>query len=113
MGRLGLLICGDLFNKEVAQELDPSLNLLIVPMARSFDIRSPDISRWISEERQVYLEAVRAVSVTTLIVNSLEIDTATPSFGGAMIVNSNGELLADSPHGTDNVLLWEFDRNGG
>ncbi len=112
MGRLGLLICGDLFNKEVAQELDPSLNLLIVPMARGFDARSPDIGRWISEERQVYLEAVRAVSVTTLIVNSLEIDTATPSFGGAMIVNSNGELLADSPHGTDNVLLWEFDRNG-
>lgn len=113
LGRLGLLICGDLFNKDVTRKLDPSLNLLIMPMARSFDKCSPDIDRWISEERQVYIEAVKAVSVTTLIVNALEINTDAPSFGGAMIVNANGELLAESPHGTDNALMWEFDRNGG
>ena len=113
LGRLGLLICGDLFNKDVTQKLHPSLNWLIVPMARSFDNRSPDLDRWISEERQVYIEAVKAVSVTTLIVNSLEINTDAPSFGGAMIVNADGELLAESPHGTDHVLMWEFDRTGG
>jgi len=35
------------------------------------------------------------------------------SFGGTMIVNANGQLLAESPHGTDDVLMWEFDRDGG
>ena len=30
-----------------------------------------------------------------------------------MIVNANGQLLAESPHGTDDVLMWEFDRDGG
>lgn len=113
LGRLGLLICGDLFNKEIVQRLGPSLNLLIMPMARSFDKCSPNIDRWISEERQVYREAVKALGVTTLIVNALEINTDAPSFGGAMIVNADGELLAESPHGTDNVLIWEFDGNGG
>jgi predicted amidohydrolase len=113
LGRLGLLICGDLFNGDVIRELEPSLNLLIVPMARSFNKRSPDVERWISEERQVYIEAVKAVGVTTLIVNALEINTDDPSFGGAMIVSADGELLAESPHGTDTVLMWEFDRNGG
>jgi len=53
------------------------------------------------------------VGVTTLIVNALEINTDDPSFGGAMIVSADGELLAESPHGTDTVLMWEFDRNGG
>ncbi|MGQ9549389.1 MAG: carbon-nitrogen hydrolase family protein [Roseiflexus sp.] len=112
LGRLGLLICGDLFNEEVTRKLDPALHMLIVPMARSFDNRSPDVDRWISEERQAYLEAVKAIRVTTLIVNSLEINTDAPSFGGAMVINAAGSLLAESPHGTDQVLLWEFDRNG-
>jgi predicted amidohydrolase len=113
VGRLGLLICGDLFNLDVTRKLNPSLHLLMMPMARSFDKRSPDNDRWVSEERQVYIEVVKAVSVTTLIVNGLEINTGAPSFGGAMIINADGELLAESPHGTDNVLMWEFDRNGG
>ena len=59
-------------------------------------------------ERQVYLDAVQVIGVTTLIVNSLETHTDLPSFGGAMIVNAKGELLAESPHGTDDVLIWEF-----
>lgn len=113
VGRLGLLICGDLFDKDVTRQLAPSLDLLIVPMARSFDKCSPDVDRWVSEERRVYIEAVKTVNVTTLIVNGLEVNTDDPSFGGAMIINADGELLAESPHGTDTTLVWEFDRNGG
>lgn len=112
-GRLGILICGDLFNKDVLRRLDSPLDLLIMPMSRSFDGCSPDVKRWISEERQVYLEAVKATGVTTLIVNALEIHTDGPSFGGAMIVNAKGELLAESPHGTDKVLVWDFNGYGG
>jgi N-carbamoylputrescine amidase len=109
LGQLGLLICGDLFNPEVTRKLAPSLNLLILPMARSFDNRSPDMDRWISEERQVYCDAVKAAGITTLITNALDINTDGPSFGGAMIVDGEGELLAESPHGTDDGLIWEFE----
>lgn len=109
LGRLGLLICGDLFNQEVTRRLDPSLKLLILPMARSFDQCSPDIDRWISEERPVYLEAVKAAGITTLITNAFEINTDGASFGGAMIVDADGVLLAESPHGTDHSLIWEFE----
>lgn len=107
LGRLGILICGDLFDGETVQKLDASLNWLIVPMARSFDGRSPDIDRWITEERQAYLDAVRAVAVPTLIVNALEKNVDAPSFGGALVVSGDGVLLAESTHGTDDALVWD------
>jgi hypothetical protein len=81
-----------------------------MPMARSFYRKSPDFDRWIKEERKVYLDAVRAAGITTLIVNALETNTGDPSFGGALVINSEGALLAESPHGTDQILFWEFDR---
>ncbi len=59
------------------------MDLLLVPIARSFDEQSPDPERWEREERQVYLDGVKAVGVTTAIVNALEIDADDlPDFGG-------------------------------
>ncbi len=112
LGRLGILICGDLFDEETVHELDPSLDLLLVPMSRPFSESMPDINHWISRERQMYLEAVRGAGVTTLIVNALEINTDDPSFGGAMIVSADGELLAESPVGTDKPLIRDFSAGG-
>ena len=51
-GRLGMLVCADLFAEEVVARLDPALKLLLVPTARSFDGQSPDRVRWEKEERQ-------------------------------------------------------------
>ncbi len=107
LGRLGILICGDLFDEETVHELDRSLDLLIVPMSRPFSEEMPGIDHWISWERQVYLEAVRAAAVPTIIVNALEMNTGDPSFGGAMIISADGELLAESPVGTDRALIWD------
>ncbi len=112
LGRLGILICGDLFDEETVNELDRSLDLLIVPMSRPFDEGMQNIDHWISRERQLYLEAVRGAGVPTLIVNALEINTDDPSFGGAMIVSADGELLAESPVGTDKALIWDFSADG-
>ncbi len=108
LGRLGILICGDLFNASVVQRLDPRLSLLLVPMARSFDSRSPDSERWLREERQAYLDAVKAAGVPALLVNALETGGPEPAFGGAMVVSAQGELLAESPHGTDDILVWDW-----
>ncbi len=107
LGRLGILICGDLFSEEVVARLDRRVRLLIVPLARSFAGRSPDRARWEREERQVYLEAVRRVGLPTVLVNALE-EGQDPSFGGAMVVGADGEVLAESPHGSDALLLYDL-----
>lgn len=108
IGRLGILICGDLFSDEVIGKLDSSLQLLIVPMSRSFDSHSPDAERWLREERQAYLEAVKKAGRTSVIVNALEDVASDGAFGGAMVVSANGELLAESAHGTDEMLVYDF-----
>ncbi len=112
LGRLGILICGDLFDDATVEKLNASLNWLILPMARSFDRRSPDLNRWITEERQAYLDAVRAAGVPTLIVNALGSNGNDPSFGGALVVSNNGVLLAESTHGTDDALVWDLSISG-
>ena len=107
LGHLGILVCGDLFAPEVVRRLDPNLDLLLLPMSRAFDRRSPDAARWEREERRAYLEAVRAAGVPTAIVNAREVDAAEPAFGGALLVGADGRLLAEAPHGTDEALLCE------
>lgn len=108
LGRLSVLICGDLFDEDATSQLDDSLDLLLVPMARGFDGHSPDVERWLREERRVYLDGVRAVRVTTAMVNALEVAEKDGSFGGALIVDRDGRLLAESPHGTDIALVYEL-----
>ncbi len=108
-GRICVLLCGDLFDDEVKARVNPETDLLIVPLARGFDGKSPDLERWLNEERQGYVEEVKKVGRTALIVNSLE-DTSLPeaSFGGAMVINSDGQVLAESEHGTDKALIFQL-----
>jgi predicted amidohydrolase len=108
LGKLGILICGDLFHKEVVGKVPNDLRLLLVPMARSFDGRSPDQERWQREERSAYLEAVQKARVPAVIVNALEIGTTEGSFGGAMVIDAEGRLVAESAHGTDEILIYDL-----
>lgn len=109
LGRLSVVLCGDLFNEDVIWQVDRDVKLLLVPIARSFEGKSPDPERWEREERQVYLDGVEAVGVTTAIVNALEIDAEElPDFGGALLVDGSGRLLAESPHGTDAPLIYDL-----
>ncbi len=104
----GFLICGDLFSNQVIEKLTPGLDFLIMPMARSFDNKSPDRKRW-KKERKEYIEAAKTIRTNTLIVNAFETDCEEPSFGGALIIDFAGKLIAESPHGTDHVLIWDLD----
>jgi len=113
--RLAVLTCGDLFSDEPLALLPQGLDLVLVPMARAFDGRSPDPERWLREERAAYQDAVRNVGVTAAIVNALEEPGGgeTPSFGGALVVGPHGELLAESPHGWDLPLVFELEPEAG
>jgi predicted amidohydrolase len=108
-GRLGMLVCADLFAEEVVARLDPALKLLLVPTARSFDGQSPDRARWEREERQSYLDAVHHTGVSAAITNTLETSPEDALFGGALLVSAQGELLAESPHGSDEILIYDLD----
>jgi predicted amidohydrolase len=107
-GRLAILICGDLFDERARTMLGSRADIVVVPLARSFDGTSPDTERWLREERQAYADAVRTLQVTALIVNALE-DPTQPkaSFGGAMVVSPTGDILAESPHGTEDALIFD------
>lgn len=107
LGRLGILICGDLFEVD-PKKLDCTTRLMLVPMSRSFDGRSPDPARWEAGERHAYLDAVKRIGIIGAIVNSLEETSEDGSFGGALLVSADGSLLAESPHGTDQPLIWDF-----
>lgn len=109
LGRLSVLLCGDLFEDEVKAKLDQRSDALILPLARSFDGKSPDLERWLKEERQAYADEVRKVGVTGLIVNLLEKSSEPEAaFGGAMIISPSGEILAESQHGTDEALIYDL-----
>lgn len=108
-GRVCILLCGDLFDDSVKARVSRDTDILIVPLARSFDGKSPDVERWLKEERQAYADEIKKIGVTGLVVNLLE-DSALPEalFGGAMIVSRHGEVLAESEHGTDKALIFEI-----
>jgi predicted amidohydrolase len=108
-GRLGMLVCADLFAEDVVARLDPALRLLLVPTARSFDGQSPDRARWEKEERQSYLDAVHHAGIPAAITNTLETSLVDALFGGALVVSTQGELLAESPHGSDAILVYDLD----
>ena len=56
-----------------------------------------------------YLDAVRHASVPAAITNTLETSPVDALFGGALLVSAQGELLAESPHGSDEILIYDLD----
>ena len=108
MGKIALLVCGDLFDTGIVEKIETPIDLLIVPMARSFTTKSPDQDRWLTEERSIYLNAVRKTRCQTAIVNAWEPGVEEGAFGGALVVNAEGHLLAETPHGTDQILSYDF-----
>jgi predicted amidohydrolase len=94
IGRFSFAICGDLFNDTVAEQVrEQHPTYLLMPFARCFDSGLCDQKRWETEERQIYIERVQKMAVTTLMANSIgEKGFDGGSFGGAMVVHANGRI---------------------
>lgn len=107
-GRTAILICGDLFHSSTAAMFREPPDVVFVPMARAFDGKSPDLDRWVKTERQAYVDAVKTVGAAACLVNILDDTPEEGYFGGAMIVDALGHVLAESPHGTDEALLFDL-----
>ena len=107
-GRTVILICGDLFDDEIvarARHLHP--DYLLLPFARNFDDGGFDQKRWDEEEQGTYAERVRKIGCTTLMTNASVDRSLAPyaSFGGAMVVSAEGEVLSRRPLGEPGILL--------
>jgi len=110
LGSFAFLLCGDLFDDSLiswVRKLKP--DYLLFPFARSFENGSYDQKRWDKEEKIEYIKRVQSAGVTTFMVNYLadrELDGG--SFGGAMVVSPGGEIIAEIPIGTEEVLYVEI-----
>jgi N-carbamoylputrescine amidase len=110
LGALGFLICGDLFDDGLVAKMKAlAPDWLLAPMARCFKNGSRDDERWVQEEQPACVERVRRAGSTTLIVNSLaDRNLDGGSFGGAMVVAPDGEVLARLPLGNPGILFADL-----
>ncbi len=110
-GKVGILICGDLFDDLIIQQVKTaSLDLLLLPFARCFDDGSWDQTRWDAEELPTYAERVACIRVPTLMVNYLALLELPDggSFGGAFHVSASGDILGSLPLGRSGILLVDL-----
>jgi predicted amidohydrolase len=110
LGAFGFLICGDLFDDGLVAKMKAlAPDWLLVPMCRCFKNGSHDDKRWAQEEQTAHVERARLAGITTLIVNSLaDRNLGGGSFGGAMVIAPDGEVLARLPLGNPGILFAEL-----
>lgn len=106
LGSFVFLICGDLFENDlIAQVRKLKPDWLLVPFSRCFDNGTYDQSRWDKEEKSEYIARVKLAGTTTFMVNYLaDKDLDGGSFGGAMVVSANGEIVDEFPLGKKGIL---------
>ncbi len=110
LGKLSVLICGDLFDDDICgrvKRLEP--DYLLFPFASDFGGGSFYQARWDTEEEPEYAARAAAVGCTTLMTNLLLDPSLSehPSFGGAMVVSADGQVLLRKPLGTPGVLIGD------
>ena len=110
LGAFGFLVCGDLFDDGLVAKMKAlAPDWLLVPLGRCFKNGAHDDNRWVQEEQLVYVERVRLAGITTLMVNSLaDRNLDGGSFGGAMVVAPDGEVLARLPLGNPGMLFVDL-----
>lgn len=108
-GAMSMMICGDLFNDEVADQvaaLRP--DMVFIPMARGFDADVADDRQWRDREQGIYASQVQRINAVGLLVNELAAhDDPTGCFGGATVFAANGTVLAELPLHTEGLLVSE------
>ncbi len=113
LGRIAFLVCGDLFDEDVVRRVRLlEADLLLFPFARCFgsEVNAPE--EWERVEKNAYAARAAAANTSTLMVNYVgtpEINDT--SFGGALAVGPDGQILASLPVGSPGMLLVDLDLN--
>jgi predicted amidohydrolase len=107
LGSFSFMICGDLWDDELVNRirlLKP--DWILNPIARCFDDESSDQVKWDRDAMPEYMEQVKSIGITTLIVNYLDCGLSDDhSFGGAMVIRGNGTIAASFPLGKHGILF--------
>jgi len=115
LGTFVFLICGDLFDDELAQRvkcLEP--DWLLFPFVRCFSDGSYDQKRWDNEEKPEYIKQIQLIGVTALMTNYLaDRDMLGGAFGGAMVVSGSGDVIDSFPLGKTGMLLVDLPETKG
>ncbi len=103
-----IILCGDLFDDGVVGRVRRlELDLLLIPIYRCFDMRNPDPERWEKEEKWAYVRAAAGLADYVFISNALD-KWEKSAFGGGLIVNKEGSILAESPHWSDKIAFVDL-----
>ena len=114
-GKIGFLICGDLFDvPHLAKESD--LDLLLFPFARCFpdDIAtlSPAEQQayWDHQEWPQYAAKIAYIGAPALMTNYIaDPDLEGGAFGGGYIVDMAANILTSLPLYQDGIIVWEME----
>jgi len=107
-GTVMFLICGDLWDDTIVQRVnEENPDLLLYPFARTFG--GPwDQQKWDDAELEDYAARVKMVGCTALMVNYVSDENQgwqSSYFGGAWIINADGNVLQSHRLGTSGLLL--------
>ncbi|MCL2170643.1 MAG: carbon-nitrogen hydrolase family protein [Defluviitaleaceae bacterium] len=107
-GKIGFMICGDLFNVPHLAK-NANLDLLLFPFARCFGSQAklPPQREWDENELPEYSRQIAEIGAPALGANYI-----TPGkssyFGGAFATDANGDLIASLPLYQEGLLLKEL-----
>jgi len=112
LGSIAFMICGDLWDDELVRRMrDLRPDWLLYPFARS----GLDEERWEREEKPEYAQRAKLTGSTTLMTSYVadfqpkgrEYER---SLGSAMVVSSDGMVLASLPPGRTGILIVDLQK---
>ncbi|HQQ68056.1 MAG TPA: carbon-nitrogen hydrolase family protein [Candidatus Cloacimonadota bacterium] len=109
-GRLGVLLCGDLFDEALIQQMcRQELTLCLHPMARAFPLTDDIQLIWDEQEFPFYLEEYRKLQTDVLVCNMLDItpDDGAIYCGGAWFIR-NGQVRSSLPLKQQGLLIIDI-----
>ena len=110
-GKTVILICGDLFDNNVLSMLEPiQPEFVLFPFARCFPSSIKNIQKeWDESEKYEYINQAQRTGATVAMTNYIgTADINDTSFGGAFIVDKDGNTLASLSLFHEDILYYEF-----
>jgi len=109
-GRLGVILCGDLFDEGIVKRLgDGKPEVALHPMARAFPLSDDIQKQWDETEFPYYLAEYEKLNASVLTCNMVETDTDEDYVycGGAWNVKGN-KVSASLPLLTEGILVVDI-----
>lgn len=104
-GKICFLICGDLFDEELVNEVkNMKVDYLIFPFARCFEAKIDAKEKWENEEFKEYIEQIKKTNTVTLATNYLD----ESYFGGAFVIDKDGSVISYFEVGKEGMLLTDL-----